>query len=267
MSARCSPGWRGRAGSVDELGLPRPGCTLLLNGDEETGSLASSDVIVEEAGRSGPALVFEASADGALKTARKGVGLFTLTVTGEQAHAGLDPTAGASAVEELAHQILRAHALTDLDAGTSVNVGVVHGGTRANVTAGSAVAQLDVRVASAAERARIDTALTEPAAVHPRTTVAVTGGWNRPVFERTVEVARLFELARDCAAALGLDLRETSVGGASDGNFVLAAGVPVLDGLGAVGAGAHARTEHATVSGMLERAALTAGVLVALAGR
>ena len=256
--------WALRA--LAELGLPRPACTLLLNGDEETGSLASSPVIVEEARRSRLALVFEASADGAVKTARKGVGLFTLTVTGEQAHAGLDPTAGASAVVEMAHQILRCRALTDLEAGTSVNVGVVHGGTRANVTAGRAVAQLDVRVADESERRRIDAALAAPAPVDPGTAVTVTGGWNRPVFTRTAPVGQLFELARTCAAALDLDLREASVGGASDGNFVLAAGVPVLDGLGAVGAGAHAPTEHATIGGMLERAALAAGVLVALSG-
>ena len=256
--------WALRA--IDALGMPGPACTLLLNGDEETGSHASSDVIVAEAGRSSPALVFEASADGAMKTARKGVGLFTLSVTGEEAHAGLDPTAGASAVTELAHQVLRCHALGDLEAGTSVNVGVVHGGTRANVTAGSAVARLDVRVAGEAERKRIDAALAAPEPVDPRTNVVVTGEWNRPVFERTPAVARLFELARECARPLGVDLRETSVGGASDGNFVVAAGVPVLDGLGAVGGGAHARTEHATVGGMLERAALTANILVALAG-
>ncbi|MEK8174769.1 M20/M25/M40 family metallo-hydrolase [Streptomyces sp. M19] len=175
--------WALRA--LDALGLPRPACTLLLNGDEETGSLASSEVIAAEARTSRAALVFEASADGALKTARKGVGLFRLTVTGEEAHAGLDPDAGASAVAELAHQVLRLHDLKDRDAGTSVNVGVVHGGTRPNVTAGRASADLDVRVASAAERSRITAALSGPRPVDPRTTLAVTGDWNRPVFART----------------------------------------------------------------------------------
>ncbi|KAF4411139.1 2-dehydropantoate 2-reductase [Streptomyces lycii] len=255
--------WALRA--LDALGLPRPACTLLLNGDEETGSLASSAVVRREAGASRAALVFEASADGALKTARKGVGLFTLTVTGEEAHAGLDPAAGASAVEELARQVLFLHGLSDLDAGTSVNVGVVRGGTRSNVTAGRASAEFDVRVANSAERARIEAALAASRPVTPGTSVAVDGGWNRPVFERTPAVGRLFELARDCAAPLGVALRETSVGGASDGNFVLDAGVPVLDGLGAVGAGAHARTEYALVPAMPERAALAAGVLAAFA--
>ncbi|RAJ65384.1 glutamate carboxypeptidase [Streptomyces sp. Amel2xB2] len=255
--------WALRA--LDALGLPRPACTLLLNGDEETGSLASSDAIVAEASGSRAALVFEAAADGAVKTARKGVGLFRLTVRGVEAHAGLDPTAGASAVQEAAHQVLRLGALSDPAAGTTVNVGVLHGGTRSNVTAGKAVADLDVRVASTAERKRIEAALSALSPVDPRTQVAVTGDWNRPVFERTPEVGRLYELARACAEPLGLDLRETSVGGASDGNFVLAAGVPVLDGLGAVGAGAHARSEHTSASGMTERAALAAGVLAAFA--
>ncbi|MFF1463754.1 2-dehydropantoate 2-reductase [Streptomyces sp. NPDC058330] len=257
--------WALRA--LDALGLPRPACTLMLNGDEETGSLTSSEAIVAEALGSRAALVFEAAADGAVKTARKGVGLFTLTVTGQEAHAGLDPDAGASAVEELAHQILRLAGLRDREAGTSLNVGVVEGGTRSNVTAGRAVARLDVRVATAAEQDRIGAALAALRPVDARTSIEVTGDWNRPVFARTQQVAELAELARDCAAALGWELRETSVGGASDGNFVVAAGVPVLDGIGAVGSGAHARSENTSVAGMVERAALTATVLTSLSGR
>ncbi|MFE4453378.1 2-dehydropantoate 2-reductase [Streptomyces sp. NPDC056796] len=254
--------WALRA--LDALGLPRPACTLMLNGDEETGSLTSSDAIVAEALDSRAALVFEAAADGAVKTARKGVGLFTLTVTGREAHAGLDPDAGASAVEELAQQILLLAGLRDREAGTSLNVGVVEGGTRSNVTAGRAVARLDVRVATAAEQERVGAALAALRPVDGRTSVEVTGGWNRPVFERTPAVAELAQLARSCAATLGHDLRETSVGGASDGNFVVAAGVPVLDGIGAVGSGAHARSENTSVAGMVERAALTAMVLTTL---
>lgn len=252
--------------ALDALGLARPACTLLLNGDEETGSLASSDDLVAEARESRAALVFEAAADGAVKTARKGVGLFTVTVTGQEAHAGLDPQAGASATEELAHQILRLAGLRDLAAGTSLNAGGIEGGTRSNVTAGRATARLDVRVATAAEQERIGAALAALRPVDPRTTVEVSGGWNRPVFERTDQVAELAGLAQRCAATLGLDLREAAVGGASDGNFVVAAGVPVLDGIGAVGSGAHARSENTSVNGMVERAALTATVLTALAG-
>ncbi|MFC9120995.1 2-dehydropantoate 2-reductase [Streptomyces sp. NPDC057067] len=257
--------WSLRA--LDALGLPRPACTLMLSGDEETGSLTSSEAIVAEARGSRAALVFEAAADGAVKTARKGVGLFTVTVTGKEAHAGLDPDAGASAVEELAHQILYLAGLRDPEAGTSLNVGVIEGGTRSNVTAGRAVARLDVRVATAAEQDRIGAALDALLPVDGRTSIEVTGGWNRPVFERTAGVAELAELARSCAADLGWDLRETSVGGASDGNFVVAAGVPVLDGIGAVGSGAHARSENTSVAGMVERAALTAMVLTSLSER
>ncbi|MFJ2294983.1 2-dehydropantoate 2-reductase [Streptomyces sp. NPDC087894] len=257
--------WSLRA--LDALGLPRPACTLMLSGDEETGSLTSSEAIVAEARGSRAALVFEAAADGAVKTARKGVGLFTVTVTGKEAHAGLDPDAGASAVEELAHQILYLAGLRDPEAGTSLNVGVIEGGTRSNVTAGRAVARLDVRVATAAEQDRIGAALDALLPVDGRTSIEVTGGWNRPVFERTAGVAELAELARSCAGTLGWDLRETSVGGASDGNFVVAAGVPVLDGIGAVGSGAHARSENTSVAGMVERAALTAMVLTSLSER
>ncbi|MEE1799441.1 2-dehydropantoate 2-reductase [Streptomyces sp. JV176] len=253
--------WALRA--LTALGLPRPECTLLLNGDEETGSEASSGVIVAEARKSRAALVFEASADGAVKTTRKGVGLFSLTVTGVEAHAGLDPTSGASAVVEIARQVLALEALADPAAGTTVNVGVLRGGTRSNVTAGEATAHLDIRVATSGERARLDAALAGLAPVDARTGLKVEGGWNRPVFERTEGVGRVFALARSCAAPLGLDLRETAVGGASDGNFILAAGTPVLDGLGAVGGGAHARGEHVTLSGMVERSALAAGVLAA----
>ncbi|NKI41833.1 2-dehydropantoate 2-reductase [Streptomyces physcomitrii] len=250
--------------ALDALGLPRPACTLLLNGDEETGSLTSSETIVAEARNSRAALVFEAAADGAVKTARKGVGLFTLTVTGREAHAGLDPENGASAVDELAHQILHLTGLRDRAAGTSLNIGVVEGGTRGNVTAGRAAAKLDVRVATAAEQQRIGAALASLRPVDPGTTVEVSGDWNRPVFERTPGVAELAELARTCASSLGWELHEASVGGASDGNFLVAAGVPTLDGLGATGSGAHARSEHTTVSGMVERAALTAAVVTAL---
>nr|WP_203587082.1 M20/M25/M40 family metallo-hydrolase [Actinospica acidiphila] len=165
--------WALRA--LDALGLPRPAVTLMLNGDEETGSLASRDAIVETGRDCRLAMVFEAAVDGAIKTARKGVGLFTLTVTGSEAHAGLDPASGASAVDELAYQILRLAELRDLEAGTSLNVGVVEGGTRSNVTAGRASAHLDVRVASAAEQDRITRALADLRPVDPGTRLQVTG--------------------------------------------------------------------------------------------
>ncbi|MFE9960197.1 M20 family metallopeptidase [Micromonospora sp. NPDC005299] len=255
--------WALRA--LDALGLPRPPVRFILNGDEELGSPASRPVIEEACRGAAAVLVFEASADGAVKTARKGVGLFDLTLTGVEAHAGLDPTAGASAITALAEFVLHATALTDLEAGTSVNVGVVAGGTRRNVTAGSAHAGIDVRVASAAEAERVERQLREWRPSNPLVQARVDGGWNRPVMARTPGIADLFARARGLAAQLGFELREIAVGGASDGNFAAALGLPVLDGVGAVGSGAHARDEHATVSGMLERAALAAGLVSSLA--
>ncbi|MGW0810359.1 M20 family metallopeptidase [Nonomuraea sp. NPDC002799] len=255
--------WALRA--LEAAGLPRPPLRLLLNGDEEIGSPASRPLIEEAAGAAAAVLVFEASADGALKTERKGVGIFRLTFTGVEAHAGLEPAKGASAIDELARAVRVLHDLTDLTAGTTVNVGIVSGGTGTNVIAGSARAEVDVRVASQGEAARVDTALAALRPHDPRASIEVSGGWNRPVMERSPGTGLLFERARVVAAELGVDLRECSVGGASDGNFAAALGRPVLDGLGAVGAGAHARHEHVSVDGLVERAALTAALLTALA--
>jgi glutamate carboxypeptidase len=251
--------WALRA--LDAAGLPRPAVRLVLNGDEEIGSPASRPVIEEAAAGTRATLVFEASASGAVKTARKGVGLFRVHTTGVEAHAGLDPTKGASAIDELARTVLALHALSEPDAGTTVNVGVISGGTRQNVIAGAASGEIDVRVSSAAEAARIDEAVAALSAHDPRATVKVEGGWNRPVMERSEAIAGLYETARELAAELGVELAECSVGGASDGNFVAALGHPVLDGFGAVGDGAHARHEHISVEGMLERTALAAAVL------
>ncbi|MEJ5867577.1 2-dehydropantoate 2-reductase [Pseudokineococcus sp. 5B2Z-1] len=248
--------------ALRHLGLPHPRLRLLLNGDEEVGSPASRPVIEEEARSAREVLVLEASAGGALKTARKGVGLFEVHLTGIEGHAGLDPTAGASAISALARVITQVDAVTDLDAGTSLNVGVVAGGTGSNVTAGRAWGRLDVRVTGADEQERVERALEALDPGDPRVSLEVRGGWNRPVMERTPGGAALFERARGLAAReLGLDLRETSVGGASDGNFASAAGAVVLDGLGAVGDGAHARHEHATTDGLVERTALLALLL------
>ncbi|TNC28107.1 M20 family metallopeptidase [Amycolatopsis alkalitolerans] len=250
--------------ALSAAGLERPPIRLLLTGDEETGSMSSRPVIEAEAAGAAAALVLEASADGAIKTARKGVGIFRVDATGIEAHAGLDPEKGCSAIDEIARVVLYLHALSDLGKGTTVNVGLLEGGTGTNVAAGKASAQLDVRVASQEEAERIDRALADLRPHDPRATLTVSGGWNRPVMERTETTAGLYERARVLAAEVGLDLRECSVGGASDGNFVAALGIPVLDGFGAVGDGAHARHEHISVTGMLERTALAAAVLHAL---
>ncbi|WP_191984059.1 M20 family metallopeptidase [Amycolatopsis eburnea] len=256
--------WALRA--LDAAGLPRPAVRLVLNGDEEIGSPASRPVIEAAAAGTRATLVFEASAGGAVKTARKGVGIFRVRATGVEAHAGLDPAKGASAIDELARAVLALHGLSDPDAGTTVNVGVIEGGTRSNVIAGAASGEVDVRVSTAAEAARVDAALAALKAHDPRAALTVEGGWNRPVMERSAAIAKVYELAREEAAQLGVTLRECSVGGASDGNFVAALGHPVLDGFGAVGDGAHARHEHISVEGMLERTALAAAVLHRLAG-
>ncbi|GAA2677744.1 MULTISPECIES: M20 family metallopeptidase [Actinosynnema] len=248
-------------------GLALPPLRLVLNGDEEIGSPASREVIERAAVGTRGALVFEAAAgpEGAVKTARKGVGLFTVRAEGVESHAGLDPTRGASAVDELARAVLTLHAAQDLDAGTSVNVGVIGGGTRSNVIAGKAFGEVDVRVSSLAEINRVDGVLAGLTARHPKASLTVEGGWNRPVMERTPATAELYDVARAAAEGHGLALPEVAVGGASDGNFVAALGIGVLDGFGAIGDGAHARHEHATVSGLVTRTALTAAVLHALA--
>jgi glutamate carboxypeptidase len=251
-------------GALDRLGAPRPPFTLLLNGDEEIGSLSSRPIIEEVCAGAGAVLVFEPSEHGALKTARKGVGFFDLAVRGVEAHAGLEPSAGASAVTELAYLVLDVVALNDPECGTSVNVGTVKGGTRKNVVAGRAFAGIDVRIESAEEGARIDDALARLKPRDDRARLLVSGGWNRPPMVRTESTAALFALARHVGESIGLDLSEVAVGGGSDGNFAAALGCPVLDGLGAVGGGAHARDEHVKMSAMPERATLTAGLLAAL---
>lgn len=252
--------WALRA--FDDLGLRRPPVRLVLNGDEEIGSPFSRPLIEEAVAGATAVLVFEGSAaGGAVKTARKGVGIFDVVARGLESHAGLDPLAGASAVGEIAAAVTALHAGADLEAGTSINVGVLRGGRRRNVVAGSATAGVDVRVATLEEQHRVDRLLGSLRPADPRVELVVTGEWNRPVMTRTPQVAHLYSVAHAVGERIGIDLPEAAVGGASDGNFVAALGIPVLDGLGAVGGGAHARHEHISIAGMVERAALAAGVL------
>jgi len=235
---------------------------LLVTADEETGSAASRGIIEAEARVSDAALVLEpALPGGALKTRRKGCGEFVLRVSGRAAHAGIEPELGASAISELARQILRIEALRDAAAGTAVNVGVVRGGSRPNVVAADAEAMIDVRVASAAEATRVTAALLALKPVDPGTQVAVAGGIDRPPMERSAAGSALFAVAQAVAADLGRTLGEGGTGGGSDGNLTAALGVPTLDGLGAVGGGAHADNEHVTTADLPWRAALVAGLL------
>jgi glutamate carboxypeptidase len=233
--------------------------------DEEVGSTTSRALIEAEAQASAAVLVFEpALPGGVLKTARKGVGTYRLDVEGVSAHAGIAPQDGASAVTELARQVLSLTALQAPERGTTINTGVVAGGTRSNVVAEHAQAEVDVRVTSAREQARIEAAIPSITPADPRVRVTWRGGFERPPLERGPHVARLFAVAQEAGAALGLDVREGDTGGASDGNFTAALGVPTLDGLGAIGDGAHARHEHVEIASLPDRAALAAAVIVAI---
>jgi glutamate carboxypeptidase len=235
---------------------------MLWTTDEEVGSATSRAVIEDEARKSDAVFVLEPSLPGgAVKTARKGVGEYELHVHGIPAHAGIDPSKGASAIHELARQILRLEELHDLERGVSVTVGRVSGGTRTNVVAEDARAVIDVRATTGADAARLDAALRRLAPVDPRTTLTISGGIDRPPLERTEQVIRLYQKAHAVASELGQMLEEGSTGGGSDGNFTAAIGVSTLDGLGAVGDGAHALHEHVEVSLLPDRAALVAGLM------
>ncbi len=242
-----------------------PPVVLLLTCDEETGSTSGRALVEEESRRAKCVLVLEPPAPGGrVKTARKGTGYYTLAVEGVAAHAGLEPEKGASAVLEIARQIEKLHALNDAASGTNVNVGVVCGGTRSNVVAAEARAEIDVRFSTLEEARRIEENIRGLRAFDERTSLHVVGGINRPPLERTPEVARLYEHARSIASGLGFELGEASVGGASDGNFAAACGVPVLDGLGVEGDGAHAAHEHIVADAVVRRGALLASLLATL---
>ncbi|MFL5927032.1 MAG: M20 family metallopeptidase [Gaiellaceae bacterium] len=234
---------------------------VVLTADEEIGSPSARDTLARAAAGAAAAFVCEPpTSRGNLKTARKGIGRFELRVTGHAAHSA-SPRHGVSAIEELARLTLRLHALNDRASGVTVNVGVVSGGTRANVVAAEATARIDVRVPTLAERERVERILRSLDPETEGASIEVGGGWTRPPLERSTGAAVLFERAREHGRALGLDLGEASVAGGSDGNLVGALGVPVLDGLGAEGGGAHAVREHVLVPSLEVRAQLLARIL------
>lgn len=236
---------------------------FLFTSDEEIGSPTSRRIIEEEAKKSKYVLVLEPSMgpNAALKTSRKGVGIFRLTAKGRPSHAGLDHQKGKSAIEELARQISYFHSLTNYETGTTVNVGVISGGTTSNVVAAHAEADIDLRVTSQAEAERVIPLIMGITPLTEGTTVSITGGMNRPPMERTEPVASMYELARGIAKEkLNFDLFEASTGGASDGNFT-APLASTIDGLGAVGNGAHATHEHLLISQMPVRSALVAHLI------
>lgn len=237
---------------------------MLWTTDEEVGSGTSRGVIEDEARRSDAVFVLEPSLPGgAVKTSRKGCGEYHLTVRGVSAHAGVDPTRGASAIRELAHQISQIYALP-LPAGASINVGTIAGGTRPNVVADEAQAAIDVRASTRVEMDAVDGIVRRLQARDTRTTLEISGGFDRPPLERTDKVALLYDRARAVAGELGFELGEGGTGGGSDGNFTAGIGVPTLDGLGAVGDGAHALHEHVETDALADRAALMAGLIATL---
>jgi glutamate carboxypeptidase len=245
-----------------------PPVRVLFTGDEETGSRASRAIIEDEARASAAVLVLEPSLPGgALKTSRKGCGEFELTVRGVAAHAGIEPEKGASAILELADQLLAADRLQDPSRGTTLSAGVVSGGTRPNVVPAEARATIDARASSIGEAQRVEAALRALRPGRARTSLEWSGGFDRPPFERSGAVARLFLMARSVAVELGFELEEGATGGGSDGNFTAAVGVPTLDGLGAEGDGAHAAHEHVLVDRLAARAALLAGLIRRLGER
>ncbi|MDQ6652576.1 MAG: M20 family metallopeptidase [Acidobacteriota bacterium] len=247
--------------------VPNCGVILALTCDEEVGSSSGWPVLrsIAEKENVKSALILEPPAPaGRVKTGRKGTGIFKMHVEGRAAHAGLDPKKGASAILELAKQIERLHTLNISGSGITVNVGVVQGGTRSNVVAAEATAEIDVRFSTAAEAKIIEAALLHTKPYDERVRIKVTGGINRPPLERTEKVVEIYELARTIAALLDFELGETQVGGASDGNFLAAMGIRVLDGLGIDGDGAHATDEHIFVDDIPRRGALLVGLIASL---
>lgn len=241
------------------------GVTLLVTGDEELGSPSSRDLIEVEATGARAALVLEGSADGGLlKTGRKGVSLYDISVVGRAAHAGLEPERGVNAAVEVAHQVLAVAALADPAAGTTVSPTVVTAGTTTNTVAATARLRVDVRARTAAEQQRVDAAIRALRPVLPEAVIEVGGGINRPPLEAAMSDALL---ARAAAVAVRLGhpaVEGTAVGGASDGNFTAGVGTPTLDGLGAVGGGAHAEHEHVLVDRLADRTQLVRELLVEL---
>ncbi len=240
--------------------------TMLLTADEEVGSHSSRTTVERLARSSDAVLVVEPGTGlrGALKTARKGVGEYRLVVEGRSAHAGVDFGHGVSATNELARQVLKIAGFTRLRRGITVNVGVIGGGTRSNVVAERAWAHIDVRVVRLADEKYLKKQFGSLRSFDKNTKLEIIGGLNRPPMERTAEIAALFRRARELGRVLGLELEESSTGGGSDGNFTAALGVPTLDGLGAVGQGAHALDESILLDELPRRSALLAHLLAAL---
>jgi len=239
---------------------------LQLNCDEEVGSETSRPLTEEAAGKSNAVLVLEPGTGltGKIKTARKGVGDYTVMVKGRASHAGVDFEAGASAILELSRQIERIAKFTQVSRGITVNPGVIAGGTRTNVVAAEARAEVDIRVLRAKDAPALDKKFHSLRPIDKRCSIQVEGGLNRPPMERSAGIRALFKTAKSLAGQIGVALEESTTGGGSDGNFTAALGVPTLDGLGGVGEGAHAVNESILIDRIADRTALLAGLIEAL---
>ncbi len=242
--------------------LRRP-VTILLTTDEEVGSETSRSIVESVAKKCAAVLVCEPAQglDGAVKTWRKGVGDYTVKVTGKAAHSGVDFEKGASAIAELARQITAIAGFTDVKRGVTVNPGIISGGTRTNVIAAEALTEVDVRIKKMSDAAYLEKKFRGLRAFDRRCQVEVSGGVNRPPMERSAKVLRLYREARRLAGIMGFDLQEMGTGGGSDGNFTAALGIPTLDGLGGVGEGAHALNESILLAELPRRTALLAAMI------
>lgn len=251
---------------LNDLSLLARPIVWLINTEEEVGSPVSRPLIERLARESEIVLCLEPPVppDGALKTQRKGVGMFTMSIDGRASHAGADHEAGISAIEELARQVLWLHGMTNYERGTTVNVGVVSGGTKRNVVAAHAEALIDLRVTSMAEAGEVVSAILAAVPFTEGATVRVEGELNRPPMERTPAIVEAFGRAQAIGASIGQTLTEASTGGGSDGNFTAAVGATTIDGLGCPGDGGHADSEHIILSGLVDRTALLSALIARL---
>ena len=249
--------------AIEALGELRRPAILLLVSDEEVGSTASRAITEKLARECAAVFVLEPAQGlrGAYKTARKGVGNYTVRVTGVASHAGVDFERGHSAIHELAWQLEQVRGFTDLERGLTVNAGVIRGGTRTNVVAAEAEAEIDVRIARMKDAARIDKKFRGLRVRDRGCVLNVEGGMNRPPMERSAGTAALYRKAATLAGKMGFELAEAATGGGSDGNFTAALGVPTLDGMGGVGEGAHASNESILLKDLIPRTALLAEMI------
>jgi glutamate carboxypeptidase len=252
--------------ALKEAGAAHRPVTILLDTDEEVGSTTGRPIVEATAKDCEAVLVLEPSQgpQGHLKTSRKGVGDITIRVRGRASHSGVDFEKGRSAIVELARQLLEVVKFTDLTRGITVNPGVIQGGTRSNVIAAEAWAEVDLRIARASDAAELEKKFAALKPFDPDCTIELSGGINRPPMERTEGTVRLFNLAKEIGASMGWKVEESSTGGGSDGNFTSALGIPTLDGLGALGEGAHASNESVVIQELPQRTALLAGLIRSL---